>query len=186
MIPMYVVIALVIGASTGAVIVLIASRGQSRAVNRQILDQVQQIGAVLANAGQRGRAGEIALQNLLEASGLGQHRDFKLQDPLPGRGRPDVVLNLPGRGRLFIDAKFPLDDFQRAVSATTDKDRRKALDAHGHAVASHVAELAKRDYPPSCPTHWTLWCATCPAMNCLRRPMRPTPRCFTTRPGTAC
>ena len=147
----YVMAALVIGVLAGAIAVSLVIRGQSRSVNAQILDHVQRIGAVFANAGQRGRAGEIALQNLLEASGMGAHRDFEVQEPLPGGGRPDLVLNLPGRGRLFIDAKFPLDDFQRAVSAPTDKERRQALIAHGNAVAAHVVDLAKRDYPSQLP-----------------------------------
>ena len=145
----YVMIAFAGGVVVGAIIVWIAARG--RAVDREILDQVQRIGAVFANTAQRGRAGEIVLENLLEASGMGRHRDFEVQASLPGGGRPDVVLNLPGRGRLFIDAKFPLDDFARAASATTDKDRRKALAAHGKAVASHVTQLAKRDYPAKLP-----------------------------------
>jgi DNA recombination protein RmuC len=145
----YVIIAFASGVVLGAIIVLFATR--RHAVDRQILEQVQRIGAVFANTAQRGRAGEIVLENLLEASGMGRHRDFEVQASLPGGGRPDVVLTLPGRGRLFIDAKFPLDDFQRAASAATDKDRRRALAAHGRAVASHVTALAKRDYPAKLP-----------------------------------
>ncbi len=121
MTPTWVLIAFAGGVVLGAAIVLIATR--RHAVDRQILDQVQRIGAVFANTAQRGRAGEIVLENLLEASGMGRHRDFEVQASLPGGGRPDVVLTLPGRGRLFIDAKFPLDDFQRAASASTDKER---------------------------------------------------------------
>jgi DNA recombination protein RmuC len=145
----YLLIAFAGGVVVGAVIVMVATRGHS--VNRQILDRVQHIDAVFANTAQRGRAGEIVLEKLLEASGMARHRDFEVQASLPGGGRPDVVLNLPGRGRLFIDAKFPLDDFQRAASAATEKDRRKALAAYGRAVASHVAQLAQRDYPAKLP-----------------------------------
>jgi hypothetical protein len=148
MTAIYVLIAFAGGVVMGAVIVLIATRRHT--VDRQILDQVQRIGAVFANTAQRGRAGEIVLENLLEASGMGRHRDFEVPALSPGGGRPDLVLTLPGRGRLFIDAKFPLDDFQRAGSAT-DKERRTALAAHGKAVASHVSQLAKRDYPAQLP-----------------------------------
>lgn len=145
----FLLIAFAGGVVIGAVIVLMATRGQS--VNRQILDRVQRIDAVFANSAQRGRTGEIVLNNRLEASGMARYRDFELQSVLPGGGRPDVVLNLPGRGRLVIDSKFPLDDFQRATSAITEKDRRKAMAAYGRAVASHVAALAKRDYPSELP-----------------------------------
>ena len=75
---------------------------------------VQQISAVFAGAGQRGRAGEFALENLLEAAGMTKHLDYETQVSLPERQRPDVVLNLPGRGKLVIDSKFPLDHFDQA------------------------------------------------------------------------
>jgi DNA recombination protein RmuC len=146
----YVMIALVVGVFVGVTITFIV-RGEGRSATGQILDHVQRLSAVFTNAAHRGRAGEIVLENLLEASGMGVHRDFDLQVVLPDGGRPDVILNLPGRGRLVIDAKFPLDDFQRATSAETDGERRKALVAHGKAVASHVAELVKRDYPSHLP-----------------------------------
>jgi DNA recombination protein RmuC len=140
----------VVAACVGAFIAVMVMRGQGASVDRQVLDRLQRLAAIFENTGGRGRAGEIALQNLLEANGMSQHCDFELQVQLPG-GRPDVVLSLPGRGRLCIDAKFPLDDFQRAVSAATDKERRSALEAHGEAVSSHVTELAKRDYPSKLP-----------------------------------
>jgi RmuC family len=72
-----VLIAFACGVVLGAAIVLIATR--RHAVDRQILDQVQRIGAVFANTAHRGRAGEIVLENLLEASGMGRHRDFEVK-----------------------------------------------------------------------------------------------------------
>ena len=155
-----VIIALVVGVVTGAGIVWMVLRDKGRAapdvaqaqseIRLRLEDtfkQVQQIGAVFANAGHRGRAGEFVLENLLEATGMAQHRDFDVQVAAAGGVRPDVVLNLPGRGRLVIDAKFPLDDFQRAAAAPTEQERRTALAAYARAVAKHVSELARRDYP---------------------------------------
>ena len=156
---MTVVVVLVVGVLTGALIVWLVMRGQgqgSPAVMQSqgeikarlddTLAQVQRLAAVFANASQRGRAGEFVLENLLEAAGMDRHRDFELQMGIDGV-RPDVVLNLPGRGKLVIDAKFPLDDFQRAATALQESDRRQALVAHARAVAGHVNALAKRDYP---------------------------------------
>jgi len=57
------------------------------------------------------------------------------------------VVTLAGRGKLVIDAKFPLDEFQRAAGAQAEEERRRALAAHARAVAGHVSVLAKRDYP---------------------------------------
>jgi len=155
-----VIIALVAGVFAGAFVVWLVTRGQGQANPAVIqsqgeikarldeaLVQVQRLGAIFANASQRGRAGELVLQNLLEATGMDQHRDFELQMGLDDGVRPDVVVTLAGRGKLVIDAKFPLDEFQRAAAAQTEDERRRALAAHAKAVAGHVSVLAKRDYP---------------------------------------
>ena len=155
-----VIIALVIGVFTGALVVWAVTRGQGRAVPDALqtqaeiklriedtFKQVQQISAVFANAGHRGRAGEFVLENLLEATGMAEHRDFQVQVTTPDGSRPDMVLNLPGRGRLVIDAKFPLDDFERATLASTEQERRTALALYAKAVGKHITYLARRDYP---------------------------------------
>src|SRR5271154_238515 len=154
-----VIIALVAGVFAGALVVWLVLRGQGqgnpavmqsqgeiKARLDEAVSQVQRLGAVFANAGQRGRAGELVLENLLEATGMDQHRDFEVQVVVDG-SRPDVVLTLAGRGKLVIDAKFPLDEFQRATAAQSPQERRRALGAHARAVAGHVSALAKRDYP---------------------------------------
>jgi DNA recombination protein RmuC len=154
-----VIIALVIGVFVGASVVWLVTRGQGpgnpavmqsqgeiKARLDEALAQVQHLGAIFANAGQRGRAGEMVLENLLEATGMDRHRDFELQVSVDG-SRPDVVVTLAGRGKLVIDAKFPLDEFQRAAAAEAEGERRRALAAHAKAVAGHVSVLAKRDYP---------------------------------------
>jgi len=122
------------------------SQGEIKARLDEALVQVQRLGAIFANAGQRGRAGELVLENILEATGMDKHRDFELQVGADGI-RPDVVVTLAGRGKLIIDAKFPLDEFQRAAAAEAEDERCRALAAHARAVAGHVSVLAKRDYP---------------------------------------
>jgi DNA recombination protein RmuC len=153
-----VIIALVAGVFVGALVVWLVMRGQGqnpavmqsqgeiKARLDEALAQVQRLGAIFANAGQRGRAGELVLENLLEATGMDRHRDFELQMGVEDGSRPDVVLTLAGRGKLVIDAKFPLDEFGRAAAAQTEPERR-ALAAHAKAVAGHVTVLARRDYP---------------------------------------
>jgi DNA recombination protein RmuC len=154
-----VIIALVVGVFAGAFVVWFVIRGQGqgnpavmqsqgeiKARLDETLVHLQRLGVIFANAGQRGRAGELVLENILVATGMDQHRDFELQVGVDG-SRPDVVVTLAGRGKLIIDAKFPLDDFQRAAAAEAEDERRRALAAHAKAVAGHVSVLAKRDYP---------------------------------------
>ena len=123
-----VIAVLVIGVLVGAAVMRWALRAQAGGPDTAVpigeirnqlaitAGQVQDLAAIFANALQRGRAGEIVLENLLEATGMARHRDYEAQASAEG-SRPDVVvLNLVGRGRLVIDAKFPLHDYRRAAA----------------------------------------------------------------------
>lgn len=191
-----VIIALVAGVLTGAFVVWMVMRGQGHANPAvmqsqgeikarldETLVQVQHLGVIFANAGQRGRAGELVLENLLEATGMDQHRDFEVQVVVDG-SRPDVVLTLAGRGKLVIDAKFPLDEFQRATAAESPQERRRALGAHARAVAGHVSALARRDYPLRSKTPSISRCASYRRMTFSRRHAKSVPSCSTTRCGS--
>jgi DNA recombination protein RmuC len=153
-----VIAALVIGVLVGAAVMWWALRAPAGGLDTAVpigeirnqlaitAGQVQDLAAIFANAQQRGRAGEIVLENLLEATGMARHRDYDAQASANG-SRPDVVLNLADRGRLVIDAKFPLDDYRRAAAAADPSVRQQALGAYAKAVLRHVAGLAERDYP---------------------------------------
>ena len=155
-----VVIALVVGVCIGAAVMWLAmwsqrqrppedlrAEGQLRLRIEDTLRHVQEISAVLANPVHRGRAGEFVLENVLEAAGMAKHRDFSVQVAAEDGLRPDIVVNLASRGRLVIDSKFPLDEFQRALAAQTEAERRAALTAYAKAVQHHFVTLARRDYP---------------------------------------
>ena len=96
-----VIIALVAGVLTGAFVVWLVMRGQDHPAVMQsqgeikarldeALVQVQRLGVIFANSGQRGRAGELVLENLLAATGMDRHRDFELQVAVDG-SRPDAI-----------------------------------------------------------------------------------------------
>ena len=126
-------------------------QGEMKATLDSAMAELRSLSLVFANARQRGRAGEISLENLLEQTGLGKHRDYVTQVTAADGSRPDVVLSLPGRGRLVIDAKVPLDDYQRAAAARDGQARAQNLAAHAAVVARHVQALAHRDYPSAVP-----------------------------------
>ena len=156
---MTLVVTALVGVIVGALITWAMTRAQAReapgtAAQAEIklrvddtFQLVQRMSAVFAGAGQRGRAGEFALENVLEAAGMTRHLDYETQVSLPEGQRPDMIVNLPGRGKLVIDAKFPLDQFDQAVGAATDVERHTALDAYVKAVTGMIADLASRDYP---------------------------------------
>jgi len=94
----------------------------------------------------RGVIGEMILRNIVEVAGMTKHCDFFEQKQTAGGGKPDIVVKLPGGGRIPIDAKFPLAAFQDAIAAEDPKVRDAKLTQHAADLKKHVDALKKRDY----------------------------------------
>lgn len=95
----------------------------------------------------RGRWGELTLRNVVEAAGMSEHCDFSSQEHLAdadGAIRPDLVVRLPGRGRLAVDAKVPLDSYLDALEVESAEEQARLLDAHARSVRQKVRRLAEK------------------------------------------
>ena len=98
----------------------------------------------------QGAWGELVLERLLEASGLRRGIQYEtqtvMQDEDGGRPRPDVIVHLPERRDLIIDAKVSLTDYERFCAAADESERAEHLSAHLASLRRHVRELAERRY----------------------------------------
>ncbi|HET7132737.1 MAG TPA: DNA recombination protein RmuC, partial [Gammaproteobacteria bacterium] len=97
----------------------------------------------------RGQWGEITLRRLVELAGMVEHCDFVTQSHQTtdtGAVRPDMVIHLPEDRVLVVDVKTPLDAYLEATEASTDADRRAALERHAAIVGGRVRELAAKAY----------------------------------------
>ena len=98
----------------------------------------------------RGQWGEITLKRLAELAGMVEHCDFEEQLQVHsdegGRQRPDMVVHMPNRRDIIIDAKTPLDSYLSAIEAKDDEDRQAALQKHARNVRNRVRELAAKSY----------------------------------------
>lgn len=97
----------------------------------------------------RGRWGEMTLRRVVELAGLAEHCDFTEQLSLAleeGALRPDMVIHLPEKRTLVVDAKAPLDAYLEAIEATTDEARGIALKRHAQHVESRVRQLGAKSY----------------------------------------
>ncbi len=78
----------------------------------------------------RGQWGEIQLKRLIELAGLLEHCDFAPQAVLKDGTRPDLVVYLPGKRLIIIDAKAPLpngeEGFAKTLKRHIDALARKA------------------------------------------------------------
>ena len=103
---------------------------------------------VLTNIKTRGTWGEVQLENLLEQM-LTSAQYEKNVVTRPGRAeRVEFAIRLPGRGEtrtpcwLPIDAKFPLEDFQRLQDAQ-DRSDAVAVELFGKALEDRVKKQAR-------------------------------------------
>ena len=97
----------------------------------------------------RGRWGEMTLRRVVEIAGLAEHCDFTEQLSLAledGALRPDMVIHLPEKRTLVVDAKAPLDAYLEAIEATSDEARGVALKRHAQHVEARVRQLGAKSY----------------------------------------
>jgi DNA recombination protein RmuC len=97
----------------------------------------------------RGQWGELTLKRLAELAGMVEYCDFYSQEhhaTADGPMRPDLILRMPQRREIVVDAKTPLDAYLSAMEAVDDQQRVSCLKRHAKGVRKRVSELAAKHY----------------------------------------
>lgn len=121
-------------------------------LNRQMAEEAENLTSALKGQSKtQGAWGELVLERILEKCGLTKGLEYETQSSFQSedgsRRIPDVVIHLPDRKNLIIDAKVSLTGYEKAVNATSENARLSGLREHVLSVRRHVDELAKKDYP---------------------------------------
>lgn len=99
---------------------------------------------ILVDKRARGAFGEVQLQTLLANMLPSQH--YKLQCSLSNQKRADCLLMLPPpTGNLVIDAKFPLENFQRLMNLPSHSSERKYYQSlFKQDIQKHIKDVAEK------------------------------------------
>ena len=98
----------------------------------------------------QGDWGELALERILEASGLEKNREYFVQnnfkDAEGNNLRPDVIIQLPENKQIIVDSKVSLKAFEQFVNESDEQKRKVFLQQHIQSVKNHVKQLSEKDY----------------------------------------
>jgi DNA recombination protein RmuC len=95
--------------------------------------------------------GEMILERVLENSGLREGESYKREVSLEhesdrARYRPDVVVYLPDKREIIIDAKTSLRAYEQYISSEDETEKKLFADQHIISIKKHVKELSDKDY----------------------------------------
>jgi DNA recombination protein RmuC len=101
----------------------------------------------LSSTKARGQWGERMAEDVLTLAGFVEGIQYRKQVAVEGgRGIPDFTFLLPRGVVLYMDVKFPLDNYLRYLDAESDLEQHRYRDDFLRDVRAKVKELAARAY----------------------------------------
>jgi DNA recombination protein RmuC len=125
--------------------------GHLKELNQRISDEALNLTRALKGDNKaQGNWGEVVLERVLEESGLRKGHEYETQMAVQAedgrRRQPDVVVHLPDRKDIVIDAKVSLIAYERYCNAASDTERELALRQHIASVRAHIEGLSLKQY----------------------------------------
>lgn len=111
-----------------------------------LVHQTQALNQVLSNSQKRGTWGERMLEDILSQTGMIRGINYEIQERLTEGGKPDFSFFLPPDRVLYLDSKFPLENYISYFDAAEDISRKFYLEQFLVNVQQKIEELSKRDY----------------------------------------
>lgn len=111
-----------------------------------LAQQTQALNKVLSSSQGRGNWGEKMLVDILMQAGFERGINYEMQEKLEAGGKPDFTFKLPPDRVLYLDSKFPMENYLKYFEAQDDNTRKIMKDAFIKNVEERVKELEKRDY----------------------------------------
>ncbi|MCS7314327.1 MAG: DNA recombination protein RmuC [Bryobacteraceae bacterium] len=115
---------------------------------QKLKEEAAKLAQALRSPTVAGHWGEIQLRRVVEMAGMLEYCDF-VEQPAGGDGgrlRPDLIVKLPNRRQVVVDAKAPLKAYLEALEATDEAVRARKLREHAAQLRKHVDQLSQKQY----------------------------------------
>lgn len=120
-----------------------------RKAQEKLKEETGHLVSALRQPNVRGQWGELTLRRVVELAGLSAHCDFTEQPTGVTEGRisrPDVIIHMPGKREVVVDAKAVLTHYLDAQEAATEEARKTALGRHAQDLRNRIKDLSARNY----------------------------------------
>ncbi len=111
----------------------------------ELNDTTLQLRQILSNSQARGQWGERMVEDILNFIGLSEGINYNKQSQ-SGTDRPDFTFFLPDEKTLNMDVKFPLNHYEKYISAENDIEKESEKKAFLKDVRNRIKEVSKRSY----------------------------------------
>lgn len=99
---------------------------------------------------QQGNWGEVVLETILQESGLREGLEYRKQASLKSdegkRFQPDIIIDLPNKKQIVIDAKVSLVSYEQYFHTTDTDEKNRLLKAHLDSIKQHIKGLSEKNY----------------------------------------
>ena len=112
---------------------------------QSVTAETSKLSTALTDNRKAGHWGEVQLRKVAELAGMSQHCDFAEQTGVPD-GRPDMIVNLPERRAVVVDAKALLNAYLAAQNAAEGESADAIWMRHARALRAQVDDLSRKGY----------------------------------------
>jgi len=120
---------------------------QAAMATQGLSEVTQELSSVIGNNQLRGLWGQRMAEDILRAAGLEEGIHYlkeKSQETV--LTRPDYTFLLPDQHKVYMDVKFPLNNYQELMGAKEKNDQERYSNDFIRDVKNRIRELKKRDY----------------------------------------
>ncbi|MDR1952721.1 MAG: DNA recombination protein RmuC [Elusimicrobiota bacterium] len=123
---------------------------QTKEMNRNLAKEASDLSTALKNKKVQGNWGEMILENILQASGLKEGREYIKQPFFRSENNekqyPDFIIMLPQGRKIIIDSKMSIENYKNWAVETDAEEKESFLLQHIQNIRKHIDELSDKQY----------------------------------------